>query len=357
MSDAAPNLVTQRPPRNRRTKSYWEPIYEPNCNERFIDADWPAVQLHGAATKTLSAEALAECLAQGTVPRFSSISFRNCDFFGYFSQIERVLVFENCDFDFCDFGLSTWKRAKFTNCSFRHSSFTQCTLIECEFRRCSWESMGLSGNETRFEACYFDNPCELVDSRYLNIKVEALKLAKTTRSRQMVRHWDTKATVARQLYHDLKAVGDEKAFYEACRCFVISSAAHGLRAALYPGIDKNGRNRWPSPFKVSTAILEIGCLYTFGWLNRWGASVARPLLMLVGTFILFSLIYTYSSTHDLLSGFSKSFEITSIAGYTRGATSEPSALMRLTEWANLSAAIVCYTVFFATAVAKIARVR
>ena len=344
-----------KPARGRRTRSYWEPIYEPNCKEAFPNARWADAQKHGASARTLAAGDLEAELQQGIATRFSGVAFKNCDFFGHFDKIDRTLIFEQCEFDFCDFGLSTWRRAKFTNCRFRHSSLTQCTLIECEFRKCTWESIGLSGNETRFERTYVDNPCALVDSKFLNLHVKSLGMSKANRGREIVRHWETKSTVARQLYNDLKFVGDERAFYEACRCFLLCSAKHSLWNSRYPGKDADGRDRRASLMGLAAASLELTLFHLFGILNKWGASVSRPLMALVAVFAIFVLIYWTGYGIGFAGSVAKSFEITSVAGYTPN----PNAprLLRLTEWLNLVLAIIAYTVFFATAVAKIARVR
>jgi hypothetical protein len=290
-------------------------------------------------------------------PKITGVAFKNCDFFGFFDKIARSIVFEGCDFDFCDFGLSTWKRAKFTNCNFRHTSLTQSTFIECEFRGCSWEHTGLSGNETRLERTLVDNPHSLVASAFIRLDEEVLLSKKKSRDQQIVRFWETKAVVARQLYNDLKFVGDEDSFYKACRTFITSTSRYKFERIWRPVKRKDGVKRRVNPLLLVASLSEIALIRLVAEINNWGESIIRPLFLLILCFMLFAFAYYFSAGTTFLHAASKSFEITSVAGYTRGANPLAGHAERLVEWANLAIAIFIYTVLFSTIIAKICRVR
>lgn len=348
---------TPRKPRTRRTNNYWEPVYEPNAAQSFPYADWNHVKKHGASHFTLDATDLEHDVTSRFFPKFENISFKNSDFFGYFDKIASVIVFENCDFDSCDFGLSTWRRAKFTGCTFRRTSLTQCTFIECEFRECSWSEIGLSGNETRLEKTLISNPGDFVNAAYLNLDEAVLSKKGKSRNGQLIKFWESKAVVARQIYNDLKFVGDEDAFYIACKTFITCTSRLKLERILRPGKRKDGIRRRVDILKLTAAILEIGFVRLIASINNWGESVARPAILLFLCFCTFSLLYWLSADFTFYHAIAASFEITSVAGYTRGATSNPPHPLRVLEWCNLAAAIIIYTTFFSTIVAKVCRVR
>lgn len=351
---AGTHPLTPRPPRTRRTKNFWEPIYNPSTVERFPYADWRTACEHGATWKTLSSRDLSDVVQGGFFPKAKNVQFMSCDFFG---SVETVVVFENCKFLYCDFGLSAWRRAKFTNCEFNNTSFTQCEFVECEFRGCDWISTGLSGNETRFDKTLIDNPKDFVDSAFLNIDDDILKSRGTNRDRQLVRFWETKSVVARQLYNDLKSTGDEDSFYKACKAFIQATCRYKFERAWRPGKRKDGIPHRKYTLRLISTILEMGLIRLIASINKWGESVIRPLLLLIACFIVFSVVYFGFGFESFHGSVRKSFEITSIAGYTRGAKVSPTFGLLLAEWLNLVSAIVFYTVFFSTIVSKICRVR
>ncbi len=329
-------------------------MYNPLAVDSFPYGDWHASCKHGAAWKTLGASELSDVVRSGFFPKAKDVTFTSCDFFGFF---ETVVVFEGCKFIQCDFGLSAWRRAKFTNFEFHNTSFTQCEFIECEFRSCDWMGTGLSGNETRFDKTLIDNPEQFVDSAFLNIDDKTLKSKGTSRDKQLVRFWETKSVVARQLYNDLKSTGDEDSFYKACKAFIQATCRYKFERAWRPGNRKDGIARRRYTPKLFAAIFEIVLIRLIASINKWGESVIRPLIFLALCFFVFSGVYFALGFEPFPGSIRKSFEITSVAGYTRGASAEPTKALLVTEWLNLVSAIVFYTVFFSTIVSKICRVR
>ena len=346
-----------RAPRTRRTQNYWEPIYQPKAADLFPYGLWSDAQKQGATQKTLDANDLLPSGSPLKGFKFKGLSFTTCDFFGPFDRLNRTFVFEDCTFFQCDFGLTTWKRAKFTNCKFSYSSFTQSTWIECEFRGCTWEHVGLSGNETRLERTYIDNPSAFIDAAHLMIDEQTLSAYKRTRNGQLVKYWETKSVVARQLYNDLKQVGDEGAFYDSCKAFISTSYRYRFEKLWRPEKRRDGVVPPRNPFALGAALLDLAFVRLVASINKWGESVSRPLLLLAAIFVVFGLFYHIAHGIPIFASYAKSFEVTSIAGYTRAVAPTTSKGLRLTEWANLLASLLVYTVLISTIVAKVCRVR
>lgn len=355
-------------PKSRRTKSYWEPFYDPDLKTMFTKGEWKNLNNESLTFKFFQAEALISAIGERLAPHFTEKHFADCDFRGYFDKVDRPISFTRCTFLRCDFGTSTWARVKFSKCTFQESSFTQCSFRESAFFRCKWERMGFSGTETEFRETSFSNVSEFINSRFINLSPEFVNKHKNNSPEFVEKHTSpilyakamhetSKEVIARMLFHSLKSVGDEAAFYEAGRLtsnqyYATACAWHAERLANTSGI------RWFCRAAFLTGSYAETYLMRFvGFTNAWGASVLRPLLMLLATIASFSLIYWRSTNLSLLAAFAKSFEISSVAGYTRGAHPYPGHIIRMLEWSNLWIAIMFYTIFFATVVARVCRVR
>lgn len=342
-------------PRARRTRSYWEPIYEPKLVDKFPVADWIAAKEQGSTNKTLIAENLKDQMRDLKGANFKGIKFTKCDFFGKFSEIENTLVFKDCEFESCDFGLSTWRRAKFSGCTFRRCSLTQSTWLDCEFRDCHWEDIGLSGNETILDGTYISNPEKIVSSTYLNLDEDVLSKAGKTRNEQILRCCETKSVVSRNIYNQNKLNGDEEAFYEACRVYARSNLQYSYAIQIIKIKDKEGvvaKRNW---VKIIYAFLEMYLIEIIALVNGWGARILRPLFVMIGIWIIFSITYIWSGGTVSASLF-KSLDITLVAGYTRAVSTDVSKTTIL-ECVHLFVSIFVYTIFFGTIVARISKVR
>lgn len=355
-------------PKARRTKSYWEPFFEPNLKTMFGQGEWKNLNSESSNFKFFQADALISAIDVGLVPHFTEKHFADCDFRGYFDKVDRPISFTRCTFVRCDFGTSTWARVKFSKCTFQESSFTQCSFRESAFFRCKWERMGFSGTETEFRETSFSNVSEFINSRFINLSPDFIDIHKN-KSPEFIQkhispvlyakamHETSKEVIARMLFHSLKSVGDESAFYEAGR--LVSNQYYATARAWH--IERLKNTHGPAwlcrAAFLAGSFAETYLMRFVGFTNAWGASVLRPLLMLLTTIVGFALIYWHVMGIGFLASFAKSFEISSVAGYTRGVVPNPGHSLRILEWSNLWIAIMFYTIFFATVVARVCRVR
>lgn len=355
-------MAAIRPPllRTRRLSGWWEPTYNPDIAGEFAAGDWTLPE-RAAHKKVFSASALQKALSDGAVKslKFSRIRFGTCDFSGGFDIGHRTIIFDKCEFIDCDFGLSTWKRAKFTGCTFDGCSLSQSTWINSEFRRCRWSLMGISGNETVLDHVFIDNPDAFVSSAYTRLDAAILKEKGASPRFQKTRLEETKATVARNIYNNHKIMGDEQNFYEACKTYILQSSKAKIFDHASAVLDSGAtiRNKLKSTWNLIGSLIELSILFSFGASNNWGGSVARPLGGIALTFGIFAILYGSLYEVSPSEAIERAFDITMIAGFTRSVTASDSGSILYASWLNLISAILFYTVFFATVVAKISRTR
>jgi uncharacterized protein YjbI with pentapeptide repeats len=340
-----------RPPRGRRLKSYWEPIFDPNDSAGFPDGSWDFSHSKAPHHVTYVADSLATVLSAV----FTRIDFRVCDFEGVFS---RRVVFRNCRFEKCDFGTSEWVDAKFTRCEFQACSFTQATFRDCEFRDCVWSQIGLSGNETRLPGTLITNPGAFIDAGYTNRDEVTLQRENKTNLEQQAKLEGTKATVARQLLANCVQIGDEQTYYDAVKTYVRQSTKakqadllHQLRAA-------NVQKSVPLLIRALLCLIDMAIANATGAINGWGSSIARPFMLGVLACIVFAAVYyVFGYRESLLAALVTSVDVTLLIGYTKHAVRDGPVSEQLLFIANMLVGIVWYAVFIATIVNRVSRVR
>lgn len=345
--------------RSRRINCWWEPTYNPAAAKKFTMGDW-VLPDRGAFQKLFDAKALKELVLAGPANlHFKNIDFKECDFFGDFSEIDRDITFRNCTFDKCDFGLSTWSKAKFRSCKFIGCSLSQTRWANVEFRNSTWENVGLSGNETVFENVYVDDPENLIVNISTNISAASLAKGKTTKEYQLYRLEETKATVSRNIYNSHKIVGDEDAFYRACKIHLLQTCRGRQARHRYdlfrPNNSTVGRLR--SLLFLGSSDLEAGLVWTFGTLTKWGGSILRPLVGLFLVISAYTVLFHYVLNCNWHLSFERSFDIATVTGYGRAVQYSDGGWFLRLAWSELVFSILFYTVFFTVAVAKISRVR
>lgn len=231
-------------------------------------------------------------------------------------------------------------------------------FIECEFRGCKWKNIGLSGNSTNIERCLITNPEKFIRAGYTNTDASDLKRNNKTLTVQLCALEETKSTVSRNIYNSHKITGDDDSFYRSCKIYTLQS----IRSKIHrvPKFPTKWADIATEQIKRKTRyfyLFEYIIMYTFGQCNRWGSSASLPLVLLALNWLAFSVVYFLGLEYSLVESISKSFEISSIAGYTKGATSTDFGAERTLEWLNLSISIILYTIFFATTTTKVSRVR
>lgn len=306
--------------RNRRKSNKWEPIYEPACELEFKDHDWNFEHEKGPCGYTFRPQSSGEP-EKKEFRKIENITFTSCDFEGDFSN--NTLVFVRCKFDRVDFGLTTFQEAKFTNCTFDKSSFTQAKLINCELRNCTFIDIWASGNATELEKTLITNPYDFIKGivAYTEPFVRSPQKVKE----QELRAGQTRATLARVVLSATTHEGSNKNFYEAVKTATLFEAyekiSNGKLSLLDP---KKGWNKLDGVFDIISGSIEIPVLKLFGFMNCWGRSLARPVILGFLSVLAFAVCYsTRSNPCDLGSAVVKSIEVFFLFGYTK--FSEPDS--------------------------------
>ncbi|WP_156634356.1 pentapeptide repeat-containing protein [Methylobacterium sp. Leaf113] len=227
--------------RDKRFKSYFEPIFNPTDEWPFSEAPWRILGDKRNYHSVLTARNLLVQLANFDREVIQSASFESCDFDGDFSQSSPS--FKKCVFDKCDFGLSSWRRARFKGCTFIRTSFSLSTFVDCEFRDCKFIEIGFSGNETILDGTLFTNPTEFISNVYLNEDPEILRKNGTSLSYQSMRLDGTKVSISRTLLANLAVSGEEKSYYAILKfnqrqSLIAKMSNNRYELASKPGLDK-----------------------------------------------------------------------------------------------------------------------
>ncbi|HYI64931.1 MAG TPA: pentapeptide repeat-containing protein [Allosphingosinicella sp.] len=281
-------------------------------------------------------------------------TFVDCDFQGFF-VFKTQMVIKGCSFEGCDLALTTWENVKFSSCTFRRSSIGQTTFRRCEFRQCHWEDIGFSSNETSFEHVLVTNPENLVASAYTNLDPQILSTKGITPQYQLYKLEGTRSTIARLLLRNLQDVGDEQTYYQAVKVFELHQAKARWSQAWYEFKFDKQKSRLRSAISAGLWFADQTILRLFGALNGWGASVARPLSILVGTIFVFAMIYALLDRPEDDNPLLRSFDIAVLAGYTNYGSA--SGFILFLQAFQLSLSVILYTVGFATIVSRFSRVR
>ncbi len=334
--------------RTRRTRSYWEPIYNPQDYQDFPHGELN-VNHTGCKHSTIDFESLLQ------QRKISAETFDTCDFAGLFTGI----VLTDCSFVLCDFGLSTWKYGKFSRCSFAKCSFTQASFINCDFRDCKWIEISMAGNETNLQMTTISNPCEFIEAAYTNLNESTLKAVNAPIFYQKVRLQRTKANVARKLLNALATKGEESWYYEAIKIYTLTQfRACQLECALHFVNSKNLADRLYWAVATAGYFSERKIVGFLGFFNRWGASLFWPCFMGLFISVIFATIYRGSGiSHTWPDALLSSAEITLVAGYTKHAMTCQKLFVQLVYFANMILGVFWLATVVPTLITRISRVR
>lgn len=305
-----------------------------------------------------SGDDLTIWLKAGNRRVFRRVAFTDCDFQGYFSHSAQ-LVFDDCIFVGCDFGLSTWTNVKFSKCAFKRVSFGQTKFDNCEFRTCDWEDIGISPNALELTSTYFSSSAKFIGAAATNLSADILAKNGVTVMGQGLRLEVTKATVARRVLKMLQEEGDEIAFYDAVKTFQLQHCVSGRATAILVLTDSKEllRRKVLSMLSICSWTIEGLILRTFGAASGWGATVTRPALFSIFNLAMFALIYQFlCSPTKQASSIQRAFDISIIAGYTNyGAESDTLTVCMQNMQIFLSSVLCAIT--FATIINRLSRVR
>lgn len=340
----------------RRLTGWWEPTFAPALNGTLKLGDWEFTGTTGIKGAFLSADHLYQHAKEGEVQKFENLTFEDCDIQGYFEHKPSIL-FDKCRFHNCDFSFSEWRRATFRDCEFKDCSLALATFEECEFRDCQWQKIGMQGSKTDFIRTFITNPAELVKAGFSGRQPSHPTPIKHA-FHQAYRIEGTKAHVARTLLYSHEEVGDDSTFYQIARLHDIQQIRSKIYHDLYRMVFGETFLEHIRGIYLIPHILEMALLYLLGVTNGWGATLLRPILGLIGTFLIFGL--TYQHFGELGAGpnyWQKSFDIATLAGYGNQINLDQCEELRILEGSQLILSILFYTVFFSTAVTRNSRTR
>lgn len=340
---------------HRRALCWWEPIFDPSVDGTLNEWDWDFSDNSGPLRQFLSGEKLSSKVEKGDTFKLSHLTFKECDFQGDFRP-GVIVLFDTCTFILCDFAFSTWKDTNFRNCTFEDCSISLATFERCEFRENKWRRTGFSGSKTDFLRCFLTNPEELIYSGFSGRKVND----KTTRHRMFQWHrlQGTKAHLSRTILLGHEEVGDDRTFYRSARLHDLQQSYAKMSRNVYDICFEDLTQRLRALVGLLFNSIENLILRFFGILNGWGASAIRPLMCIVLCYVVFGYLYsTIDLGEPIPNPFQKSFDVTSLVGY--GSQTQAGIGPTLSFFQDIHAviAIVLYTVFFATIVSKLSRVR
>lgn len=346
--------------RKKRADSYWEPLYNPDFNGITHAFSWCTSETTGVKNALCSSEKLYEGADENEsqLRPVKNFRFISCDFIGNFKP---GLSFSNCDFEFCDLGLSTWSGVKFSNCNFINCSFTMAIFDRCNFLDCKWKSTGISGTETKIYNTVITNPDLFISSAYTNEDREVLKQkGRTTPEYQVLRLEETKVKLARVVLSNNEKNAEDSVYYESVKVYLLQSIKYKRQKAIF-NLHKNNKIL-RSIFSFIFCFIEKVLIYCSGSMNGWGGNVVRAALIGLSLVILFSCVYTFKC-FDWLDPLAwrlaliKSFDISLLVGYTKHATKGLTWQEQGLYSVNAVFGLWWYAIFVPTVINRICRVR
>lgn len=338
---------------NRRTSSWWEPIYGPDITMSAEAYDWDLNRDAGPHRRFVPAVALSRKLNAGEIFFVRKMTFRECDFQGIFRG-DPIIMFEDCQFINCDFAYSSWTGAHFKQCAFSDSSLSLASFERCEFRDCIWERLGIT-SRTEFIATFVSDPKVFIQATVSRTNPE--DTSKKHKSYQAYRLSGTRAHVLRSLILSHAAVGDEHIYYRTVRLHELQRCSARFAQNAHELVHGNVGRKFGSALKIPFNLLDYLLMSLLGLTNAWGDSVSRPCTLLAGMFATFGLLYAFLPFKTIITHpFQKSFDITLLVGYSNQAADADKYLALLQD-AHAVAAILLYTVFLSTMISKLSRAR
>ncbi|MFJ2427052.1 pentapeptide repeat-containing protein [Pseudomonas sp. NPDC087804] len=342
--------------KTKRGTSYWDSVYS---GEDLLlkEHDWDLANNRGPSELLFTSENLQIHIKKSALPRFNckTTNFSDCDFIGdYISNVTHgELSFRKCTFTGCDFGDSIWRGVKFSECSFERCSFTLTEFQDCIFYECQWDSITISGTETKIPNTLVSNPNKFIDSAYTNLNEAILLKNNTTPDYQKMRLEGTKAKFARVLLKNAESHGDDDAYYSAIKTYLNQSLKSKISKSTYNYLHNNGKIRNALAFLA--AWFELFLLNISGFINCWGKSIARPAIIGMCLTLIFGILYSYL-LKDLATGLVKGFDITFLVGYTKYADKDDPVKFQLLYGLNAFFGLWWYAILVPTLINRISRV-
>jgi len=217
----------------------------------------------------------------------------------------------------------------------------------------------LSPNEFLLEGTYFSNPFEFIDSASTNLDEEVLKSKNITPMEQKLHLETTKSTIARRLMKMLQEEGDEDAYYDSVKCFQLQHATSQISSIDLKFLKNRLKFHNMLILRIARSIwwCEREVLRLAGFVNGWGISAVRPLVIAIVMFAVFGFFYNFLPTSlSSVSPWQRSYDIAIVAGYSLYGD-ENIFCAKVVQNLQIFVSIIIYTIFFSTVVNRLSRVR
>ncbi|AKH41191.1 hypothetical protein FHS61_001717 [Altererythrobacter atlanticus] len=337
---------------HRRRDCWWDPIYSPDLDGELTEGDWNFNQTAGPCQKFFIGKQLDGVVSRGDTFKVIGITFKDCDFQGLFDS-DTLFMFDRCIFVRCDFAYSKWIDAHFRNCIFENCSFSLSHFNRCEFRSNKFKKIGISGSKTVFDRTFVTNPNELIEAGCSGVHPDEGKWKNSLY--QWFRLQGTRAHLARTLLSSHDSVGDDYTFYKTAKLHDLQQSKAKIASNIFNILFPEDRSRLSSFFGLIFNLFENLLLRLIGLLNGWGASALRPLIGIAGLWLVSG--WGYLHLFGVGQPWQKSFNITILAGYSNEYVIGMHNNLAIFQSIHAVLAVIFYTIFFGTIIARLSRVR
>jgi len=338
---------------HRRQDCWWEPIYDPEVALEPDPYDWDIARDACPSRRYIAGQTLDTHATPGDTFKVNRATYRECDFQGTF-RANPLFMFDECRFIGCDFAYSSWQNAHFRKCAFIGTSLSLSSFKRCEFRDCTWERVGI-GSKTEFAGTFISNPSALIAATVS--QTDPKDKSRKHRVYQWQRLLTTRAHVLRSLMLSHGTVGDEHVFYEIVKLHELKRLTARMAEDLFNIAFSPLVGKIANGVALLFHLLNFVLMSLFGLTNKWGESVSRPCLAFGLIFWGFAEVYQrWKFNTAIPHPFQKSFDITLLVGYSNQVALNDLQLA-IVESAQVTMAVIIYTIFFSTMISKLSRAR
>lgn len=336
--------------RSHRQNNFWEPTYQPNTDPITTEFDWKSIKFNNGPNNCVCTSS-----KMGDIGSFiiEDKSFTVCDFSGDFG-FEKTFTFKNCEFNNCHFGRSNWKNIKFHKCRFVDCAFGLTKFRRCQFQFCTFDNISVSSNETVFNNCILSNPEAFAKNIRTNLKnnEEILKEKGFTKSHQLYRLSRSKSIITKNILLSHKEYGDEDLFIRSVKVHSGKYTIYRVKESLHFLREGSRKSKLYHSMFIFPRLLELLTIGILGRLNRWGFGIGRILIFGFLAWLFFGVLY-FISTSSIQYSLTKSFDVLTIAGYSKYSLCHASDFDRYTQIINLIVGLSWLSLLFPTILTRI----
>lgn len=326
--------------RQHRIKNYWDAIYDPKIKlDEFITWGFADLNINGknnSGPRKVAIDFTIPDFMANPVPfegkiilsksfhrgdfknkYFEGYVFTECDIYGDNKGIR--ITFKECEFRKVCFGYATFKNIKFIGCSFIECSFSMASFENCQFNNCTYNKISYSGNETKFKNTYIE-PNKFLSALYVNQDKDICNQEGTTPEYQKYRSYGTKTKLSKILLNSLSTVPDDEVYYQAVEAHSKCKQQSKQQTVIFERQKSNLFKKTIYSLLLYKSAIENSIINLSGLINGWGGSLFRCISVGLLIMIIFTGVYTITSSGDFIGSLMKALDITLLTGYTKYST-------------------------------------